>query len=98
MNERGAVTATIDVHWQTRDALFDYLATKFENENQDFQGSDDEFDEARIKYIEDHFKWGKACAFCNVFCIWNAGDQPHLVNGRLQLTAPIVTYTGILPN
>ena len=96
-NENGPITSNIDLHWPSKAELLNHLFQKFEDTHQDFEGSQDVFDQLAHNYLKEHMKQGRACPFCNVFAIWEMGHEPKFSQGRLQLTAPTHKYAGVRP-
>ena len=97
-NERGPITGNIDLHWPSKADLLTHLFDKFEDTHQDFDGTQQELDDAAEEYVKQHMMQGRACPFCGVFGIWQMGDEPHFNElGRLQLTAPVHKYAGVRP-
>ena len=91
-NNNGIITATVDTHWESREELIYYLLDRFEEsiENEDIE--DEDLPALADQYIKERMKFGRNCPFCRKLGVWNIGDEPHVLDGRLQLTAPIYTF------
>lgn len=98
-NERGLIGWTIDTHWESGEQLMLYLIRKFQDFlelfDEDFDREEDPGEENRALfdcYVKQRMKYGRDCPFCRRVGVWNMGDEPHLENGRLQLTRPYMTF------
>ena len=81
---------TVDTHWDSVGELVNYLMDCWE-EREDTEEIDNDTQQALDSYVGERMKWGRKCPFCSKLGIWNMGDEPHVVDGRLKLTAPIMT-------
>jgi len=90
VDENGPVTHILDLHWTSQSELVEYLFYKFlETEfeaafrQQNVHAAND--------FIKKRMKQGKPCAFCGVFAIWDIGSEPHVEDGKIRFTPPIIT-------